>query len=293
MHIAHVQGTLSPEHGGPTQSLANYCRIQANAGHRVSVWTLEGFPNTSNAIRIEPPVEMHVHPVSPPWRLGRSPVLRRELINSETADVYHLHGAWLRALNYGADEALCRKRPFIVELMGTYEPWSLRYKWLKKQLARWWFQDRLLNNAACLHVNSHMEAEHVRQRGIRRPIAVIPVGVDMSGLAIELAQVTTESPWSELDGRSYVLYLSRLHPKKRLDLLIRSWAAIAPGSADWRLVIAGAGEPAYIEKCQQLAIQLGIAQILSLAGPRERIAEELAFCPCPLLCTADVQREFW
>ena len=277
MHIAHVQGTLSPEHGGPTKSLANYCRIQANSGHRVSVWTLEGFAHTSDAIRIAPPVEMHVHPVSPPWRLGRSPVLRRALINSDTADVYHLHGAWLRVLHYGADEAMCRKRPFIVELMGMYEPWSLRHKWLKKRVARAWFQDQLLRNAACLHVNSELEAEHVRENGFRRPIAVIPVGVAVDEVMSQMAQLPLESPWDELKQQPYVLYLSRVHPKKRLDLLIRSWGKLARNFPDWRLVIAGAGEQTYIDECHHIADQLGISEMCLWTGHVDELQKSWLF----------------
>ena len=165
MHIAHVQGIFSPEHGGPTKSLANYCRNQAKAGHRVSIWTLEGYPNTSAAIRLDSPFEMHVCNVSRPKRLGRSPEMRRLLRDAETPDVFHLHGAWLRAVHYGAVEAMRRDRPYLVELTGAFEPWALRQKWPEKRVARWWYQDRQLHKAACLHANSLQEAKHVRALG--------------------------------------------------------------------------------------------------------------------------------
>ncbi len=259
MHIAHVQATFSPEHGGPTKSLSNYCRSQIIGGHRVSVWTLEGFPDASDAIRLPPPVEMHICHVNRPVRLGRSPSLRRDLINSDTADVYHLHGAWLRALQYGANEAMCRKRPYLLELMGTFEPWSLRQKWPQKRIARWWFQDRSIRHATCLHVNSHQEAEHVRKLGFRNPIAVIPVGVDIDEVATQLAQLPNHAPWLDLDGHPYILFLSRLHPKKRLDLLIRSWSKLTRDYPGWRLVIAGTGNQTYVDECHEVADHLEIS----------------------------------
>jgi glycosyltransferase involved in cell wall biosynthesis len=321
MNIAHIQGIFSPEHGGPAQSLTNYCRGQVAAGHRVSVWTLEGFPHTSAAIRLESPIEMHVCRVNQPVRLGCSTEMCRQLRAADVPDVYHLHGAWLRAMHYGAVEAVRRKRPYVVELMGMYEPWALGQKWLQKRLARWWFQDRILRGAACLHVNSNQEAGYLRELGFKTPVAVIPVGADVEKierlkaetLKLEPGPVrlenkkefqpgsasasgasfgappkdsaATPSPISSsqvvsvsefqlsafnnasisqlpsplgLDGRPFVLFLSRLHPKKGLDLLIRCWAKNRK-SDDWMLVIAGTGTPDYVNQCRELAEQLGIA----------------------------------
>ena len=231
MKIFHVQGIFSPEHGGPTQSLANYCRGQAAAGHQVEVWTLEGFPHTSPAIRLPAPVAMHVFPLQPPARLGCSSALRRALEQSDPPDVYHLHGAWLRAMACGANAARRQKRPYVLEVMGMYEGWALRQKWLQKRLVRWWFQDRVLRDANCLHVNSHQEADDLRKLGFKVPVAVIPVGVDLVKLERLKAETLkqefpAESPLRELKNRPFILFLSRLHSKKGLDLLIRAWANV-------------------------------------------------------------------
>jgi glycosyltransferase involved in cell wall biosynthesis len=284
VNIAHIQGIFSPEHGGPAKSLTNYCQSQALSGHRVSVWALEGFQNTSPAIRLPPPIEMHVCRVSPPARLGRSTAMRRQLRIAEAPDIYHLHGAWLRAMHYGAVEAMRRKCPYVVELMGMYEPWSLRQKWVQKRIARWWFQDGILHNAACLHVNSRPEADHLRALGFKTPIAVIPVGVDLSQiqnaemLKAEILKSEFNKAGDQISAfqnfsfqlfpdRKFLLYLSRLHPKKGLDLLIRSWAAVQRSRhsaldtrhSDWMLAIAGTGEKSYVDECRKLAEQLGIA----------------------------------
>ena len=290
VNIAHIQGIFSPEHGGPARSLANYCRSQVAAGHRVSVWTLDGFPNTSAAIRLESPVEMHVFPVDKPARLGGSTLMRSQLAQAQPADIYHLHGAWLRAMYYGAVEAQRRQRPYMLELMGMYEPWALQQKWLQKQMARWWFQDRILRDAACLHVNSNQEAGYLRKLGFKPPIAVIPVGVDLENIEKLKAEmlksvvsgqssVVSRPISGQLDGRPFVLYLSRLHPKKGLDLLIRAWSKLQSGkgsapcaspsalrASDWRLVIAGTGSPEYVSECRQLAERLGIAGQCLWAG---------------------------
>src|SRR5262245_25618225 len=129
MNISHIQGIFSPEHGGPTQTLSNYARFQVAGGHRVSIWALEGFPHISPAMRLDPPVEMNVFQVEKPARLGGSTTMQRRLRNADSPDMYHLHGAWLRAMHYGALEARRRDRPFVLEIMGMYEPWCLQQKW--------------------------------------------------------------------------------------------------------------------------------------------------------------------
>ncbi len=278
MHITHIQGSLAPEHGGPTQSLANYCKGQAAMGHKVSVWVLEGFPQASPAIRLQPPVEMHIFQAELPAKLGRSTKMSRQMRKVNSPDIYHLHGTWLRAMHYGAVEALRRNRPYILEVMGMYEPWQLRQKWFQKRIARCWFQDRIFRKAACLHVNSNQEAGYLRSLGFKPPIAVIPVGVDIDEIVRQKAMLPQNSPWPELENKPYVLFLSRLHPKKGLDLLIRSWARIwktkggGHGAqkggllSDWRLVIAGTGDPAYTKFCKDLAAESGIENQCLWAG---------------------------
>ncbi len=267
MHIAHVQGIFSPEHGGPTQSLSNYCRGQVAAGHRVAVWTLEGYPGTSPARRLPLPVEMHVFPLAAPARLGRSPAMRRALAQVEPPDVYHLHGAWLRAMAYGANAARQQRRPYVLEVMGMYEDWALRQKWHQKRLVRWWFQDRVLREANCLHVNSQQEADDLRRLGFKAPVAVIPVGVDMEKIEDLKSEIRNQESAIEvqLKNHPFVLFLSRLHYKKGLDLLIRAWAAVKKSDvsgqrSEWLLAIAGTGSPEYVHECRQLAEQLGIAK---------------------------------
>src|SRR5437762_831186 len=121
MHIIRVMGTFSPEHGGPRHSITNYCMGEVERGHRVSLRVLEGFPNTSPAVRLPAPVDMFVGKVEFPPRLGASKELKQKLASDPTPDLYYLHGAWLRCLSYGASEARRRQRPYIVEVMGMYD----------------------------------------------------------------------------------------------------------------------------------------------------------------------------
>ncbi len=276
LRITHVQGIFSPEHGGPTHSLTNYCRAQVALGHHVALRALEGYPHTSPAVRLPPPVDMAVDPVDRPARLGGSAALRRRLRADPTPDVYHLHGAWLRAMHYGATEARRRRRPYVVELMGMYEPWPLRQKWLVKRISRWWYQDTLLRHASCLHVNSRNEARALRALGFRAPIAVIPVGVDTSRVD-EPFPADGGPPDPALAGQPFVLYLARIHAKKGIEMLLQAWAACAREFPDHRLVVAGSGEEDYVARCRRTVEDLGLADRCRWLGPVDDNAKRWLF----------------
>ena len=50
-----------------------------------------------------------------------------------------------------------------------------------------------------------------------------------------------------------ILFLSRLHPKKGVDLLIRAAAILKKQSLPFQVLIAGPGDPAYVSRLKALA----------------------------------------
>jgi glycosyltransferase involved in cell wall biosynthesis len=249
MTICHIQSIFSKEHGGPTQSLSNYCRAQVASGHAVSLRVLAGFPHTTYPPRILG-VDQVVCKVGWPPKLGGSGDLKRHLRSENPFDIYHLHGVWHLSMAYGARQALRYERPYVVELMGAYSEFELARKRVRKAIARAWYQDELLHQASCLHVNSEKEGQYLRDLGFRAPIAVIPVGVNMADF--DAGRGNRPSQWPS-DQRKTLLYLSRVHWKKGIDLLINSWKILHREFPDWQLVIAGTGEPSFVAECESRA----------------------------------------
>jgi glycosyltransferase involved in cell wall biosynthesis len=133
------------------------------------------------------------------------------------------------------------------------DSWSLKQSYLKKKLAWWLYQKSLLQAASCLHATSQLEAVGMRQVGLTAPIAVHPNGVDLPALTSVAAQ-----PFRT------VAYLSRLHPKKGLGMLLDCWAAAR--LVGWKLKIAGTGEPVYERELRASAMSLGIAEQVEWMG---------------------------
>jgi glycosyltransferase involved in cell wall biosynthesis len=218
------------------------------------VRTVEGYPNTSPATLIGGLVDQKVFRIDWPAKLGRSSELSKALASESAADVYHLHGAWLRAMYYGYREAKQRHRPYIIQINGAYQPYELNRKSWRKRLVRKWFQDRILEEAFCLHVNSILEAQQIRAAGFKKPIVVIPAGFRIPSNDIEFCRPRE----LKSDTGPFFLYLARIHPNKGIELLLRGWAELAQSFPEIRLIIAGGGEPDYVSYCLELIRSLGL-----------------------------------
>ena len=132
--------------------------------------------------------------------------------------------------------------PLVVSPRGMLEPWALNHRRLKKSVAMLLWQRRQLARADMLHATSEMECEQFRRLGLRNPVCVIPNGIDMP------AEPTVHRPAGTTPRRC--LFLSRLHPKKGLPLLLEAWGRARPQG--WVLDIAGNAEGGHDRDVEQL-----------------------------------------
>ena len=167
------------------------------------------------------------------------PALRSAFTRSLSAyQGIHIHGLWEQSTAVAASSARDKQIPYLLSAHGMLEPWALQAKRLKKLVYAALFERRNVAAATALHALTHAEADQYVAFGARSPIAVIPNAVD-----IPTDRPDTRSYFLNtfpiLRGKRIVLFLARLHPKKGLDLLLNSWAAIASSWPDAHLVIAG------------------------------------------------------
>ena len=63
-----------------------------------------------------------------------------------------------------------------------------------------------------------------------------------------------------------ILFLSRLNPKKGIDVLLKSIHKIKEHLKGNRIILAGEGDPSYIKSLKELTIQLGIEEYVDFIG---------------------------
>src|SRR5262249_29857480 len=67
-------------------------------------------------------------------------------------------------------------------------------------------------------------------------------------------------------GRRKLVFLSRVHPKKGVDLLVRAWSAVSTRFPDWELDIIGPDEIGSMEAIRRLVAELH-AERVTFVGP--------------------------
>ena len=170
-------------------------------------------------------------------------------------DVVHDHGVWRPSNHRSAVAARRAGVPRVVAPRGMLEPWALAQKPAKKRAAWALYQRRDLARAAALHATSEAEVASVRRLGLRAPVALVPNGTDLPDPLPPRARGTTRR----------ALFLSRLHPKKGLPLLVEAWARVRPPG--WELVLAGPDDDGHRAHVGALAEASGIGAAVRFAGP--------------------------
>jgi glycosyltransferase involved in cell wall biosynthesis len=112
----------------------------------------------------------------------------------------------------------------------------LTQKAWKKKPYYWLLEKRSLNEATAIHATSSQENRSLTALGFGEKTTVIPLGVD-------LPTMPTRS--YSTSGSLKLLFLSRIHPKKGIHLLLYAVEALAAERPGIELIVAGDGEARY------------------------------------------------
>lgn len=147
------------------------------------------------------------------------------------------------------------RRPYIITPHGMLDPWARRRSWWKKALYSAFTETAHLRHAHCLRATADMEAQHFRAMGLRNPIAIVPNAVPILPLAPRC-----------ISDRHTLLFLSRIHPKKGIPLLLQAWSRLEATHPSWDLVIAGMDEIGHEATMRSEAQRLGLQRV-TFPGP--------------------------
>ncbi len=248
-------------------------------GHRLTTYTTDANGPGDLAVSCGQPVMVDGLPVTyfPRWWFGRvqkprhlffSPALGWQLRRLQPGDfdLILLHALFCDPGRMGAAASRRTGTPYIHYTHGAFEPWAFKHKYLKKRIYWELLEKRILASAAGIVVCNDAETEMLRRLGVRRPIRRIPWGVDIPPTENRSGREGLAALFPALENRPFLLFLSRLHPKKGLDLLIPAFATLAGEFPDWLLVLAGPDEGGYRAHLEQLTRDLGLGQRVTFTG---------------------------
>ncbi|HXC68717.1 MAG TPA: glycosyltransferase [Pyrinomonadaceae bacterium] len=253
MRVLHVIPSVAERSGGPAIAIVPMCRALKQEGIEVLL--------VSTSAGVDHDESLYEYKGIPakffPTQLGDSFKYSRPLsswlsANIEQFDVAHIHAVFNHSSIAAAH--VCRKArvPYVVRPLGTLEPWSMTQKSLRKRVF-WQVSGKgMLRRAAAVHYTTDAEKLSTeRLLGLNHG-KVIALGIETTASA---SHAKLEQHFPELASEPYMLVLSRLHPKKGLDVLIDAFLALVQVEkfAHWRLVIAGDGPEAYVLKLKAMA----------------------------------------
>jgi glycosyltransferase involved in cell wall biosynthesis len=251
--IVHVTADVIPELGSVYTALPRLCGLLRSRELDVELLTTHA-PGTATRTELRNGFPVTSFPKDR-WGgyVGKSSAMAAALgsIAGQSA-LFHVHAVWricsLDVLHFARRHGL----PAILSPTGAFAPAALRHSRFRK-LAFWHaVQKQALGGVTCFHATSQAEHDDIRSLGLRGPIAVIPLGVD-----IPTAQPEREAA----SPQRTVLFLGRISPIKNVLSLVRAWTAIQARFPDARLRIVGPDDRGHVETVRQAVENSGAERV--------------------------------
>lgn len=279
MRVLQIVPSISLVYGGPSQMVLGLSSALAQQGVDVTILT-----TNANGDVGQPPLDVPLRvPVSEGgytvWYFpcsGRRYKFSGELLwwlwqHAGDFDVAHIHALFSPVSTLAATIARWRGLPYILRPLGTLDPADLRKKKFLKQLYGWVWERGNLAGAASVHFTSAQEARVSHRFGAKTTDAMVPLGVELPPMDPDVAENPREFVAQQLQvpkHRPLVLFLSRIEPKKGLDVLIAACEELCRRSIDFHLVLAGSNpqDPQYEEKIRRQVENSVLAERTTMPG---------------------------
>ncbi len=268
MRLLHIIHNLAPAGGGPPEHLLQLSRGYREVGVEPEVLSLDA-ANADYLARYPFPV----HALGPVrTTFGYSAAARDWLqVHARDYDALIIDGLWQYPGLAASTAARAAGVPYLVFPHGMLDPWFRRQypgKHLKKQAFWWAGQYRVLRDAH--RVVFTTEAE--RELGLetfwphRWRDAVVPLGTSRPAGDPEAQREAFFRAVPGLRERRFLLFLSRIHPKKGCDLLLQAFSRIAPQNLGLDLVMAGPDPDHLRPALEAIAAERGVASRVHWPG---------------------------
>lgn len=302
MKLLRVIASMDPSYGGPCQGIRNIVPSLEKLGVHNEVASLDDPSATFLGTDSFP-----IHALGPskgPWKY--SPKLVPWLSeNLSRFDVVIIHGLWLY-YSFATSKAVrnfrgSEKRPkLFIMPHGMLDPYFQKASDRKLKAIRNWMYWKLVENNVINKADGVFftcEAELLLAREPftpYQPKSEINVGYGIQPPP-DYTQKMEEAflkKCPEVEDKPYLLFLSRIHEKKGVDLLIKAYTKIA-GEGTPKLVIAGPGlESPYGKELQVLVSQSEASDSIFFPGMLSGEAKWGAFYGCVAFILPSHQENF-
>lgn len=185
--------------------------------------------------------------------------------NAKDYDLAHIHALFSPVSSAAATIARSKRLPYILRPLGTLDPADLQKKKQLKQLYAALLERPNLQGAAAIHFTSNQEAKVSERFGTTTRDWVIPLGVELPPIT---TQTNIRAQFGIPQDRPLILFMSRIDPKKGLDLLLPALEQLIVEGITFHFVLAGTNpqDPSYEQQIQTRIQTSSLAQHVTLTG---------------------------
>lgn len=264
LKILQIIPSISLVYGGPSQMVRGLSQALAKQDATVTVLTTDSNGDEGQApldVPLNQPVDIDGYQTiyfrCAPFRRYKFSLPLLQWLNRHGAeyDIAHIHALFSPVSSAAATVARWQKLPYILRPLGTLDPADLAKKKQFKQLYAALLERPNIKGSAALHFTSEQEAKVSERFGVNTQDVVLPLGVVLPEFSCSdaEAQQAIRQRYGIADGVPIVLFMSRIDPKKGLDLLLPALENLRRSDKPFHFILSG-GNPqdqSYVEAIGQ------------------------------------------
>ncbi len=275
LKVLQIIPSIALVYGGPSQMVRGFSQGLAAAGAEVAIAT-----TNANGDVDQPPLDVPLAQPVPEdnytvWYFRCAPFRRYKFSlgllrwlwhHAQDYDIAHIHALFSPVSSLAATVLRRRGVPYLLRPLGTLDPADLHKKKRLKQLYAAVLERSNLAGAAAIHFTSQQEADVSDRFGTQVPSIVLPLGV--SPLPAVSAEFDVRTHFGIPRDRPLILFMSRLDPKKGLDLLFPALEHLQHAGIPFHAVLAGANpqDRQYEQSIYQRVEQSPLRPQITLTG---------------------------
>lgn len=264
MKILQVIQFFGPKHGGSFAVAYELTKHLVKLGHEITVITtdFEFDPNFAKSLEGVEIIPFHCQYNIGGFLLSTS---MNSYLQENIAkfDIIHMHNFRTYQNIIVHKYAIKYNVPYILQAHGT-APRIIEKKCLK-YIYDIFYGNRLLKDAANVVAVSNVEIDQYSQMGVStEKVIVVPNGIDIDSFR-RLPEKCSFRQKYNINQKYIILYLGRLHERKGLDFLIKSYAELLKEVNDVILVLAGPDD-GYLNKAKSLVDKFNLEDHVKFTG---------------------------
>lgn len=274
LKVLHVIPSVAPCRGGPSKAVIEMVQALRQIGVDAEIATTNDNGAGQLDIELNTLIEYQGVPTrffkrfSPPISFIREFAYSygfTRWLNAHISDYDLIHVHAIFSYCSTITMAIARKHnvPYVVRPIGQLESWSLEQSKGRKKHYLDLIERKNLNTATMVQFTAESEQNQALELLPDLTSTVVPLGIELPMLIHDSHSKMVER-WQLKDDCPTLVYLSRIHPKKGLDILLKALANL--DDIEFQLVIAGSGNEDYTQELIQLSKQLGISQHCHFIG---------------------------